>query len=159
MSFFQNADFLLRKMGEQSKCFACLTVMVLTGCAETPGPSVPSQPGKNLASAKVALASCQGVAQKGGRGAVTGSYVAGVLLGGVVVGPIIVASNQKNIRSNGEVRAVDRCLGEQGYVRRDLTAQEVQALNTSDAYQRELILDHLIGGGTLDGLGRGKYTS
>lgn len=132
-----------------AKKFIFVGALALTGCASLPGPSVPYQSGKNLASARAAVQSCARFAPRGGNGAVTGSYVAGVVLGGIVVGPIIVASNQSNIRANGEARAVDRCLAEQGYVRRDLTLAEADALNSSDTFQRELLLNHLIGGGTL----------
>ena len=125
----------------------------LAACASAPGPSVPEQPGGNLLAARAALASCAPEAPDGGRSAVAGSYFAGILLGGIIVGPIVVASNQRNIRANGEARAVDRCLAEQGYVRRDLTEEEVRALNASDRSRRAVILDHLIGGGSLETLG------
>lgn len=132
--------------------FALAGSVMLAGCAQTPGPSVPSQPGKNLAAAKLALANCHGAAHKRGNGAVAGSYVAGVLLGGLVVGPIVVASNQERIRNNGEATGADLCLQQQGYTRRDLTPEELQALNRADASQRRVILDHLIGGGSMSEL-------
>jgi len=81
-----------------------------------------------------------------------GSYAAGFILGGVVVGPIIVASDHKDIRAMGEANAVDKCLAQNGYVRRDLTAAEMQALNASGKTQREMLLNHFVGGGTLDTL-------
>ncbi|MFW2542071.1 hypothetical protein ACN2XU_05470 [Primorskyibacter sp. 2E107] len=129
-----------------------LTAVALSGCASpVPGPSVPSQPGKNLASARGALQACLPSAPEGGENALAASYLVGMAFGGVLLGPIVVASNQADIRYGGEVHAIDRCLGKQGYVRRDLTVEEVRALNGMDRTGRARLLDHLIGGGTLAG--------
>jgi len=132
---------------------AAICMFAVAGCGGLPGPSVPYQSGKNLDAARVAVRACAPVAPRGGRNAVTGGYVAGVILGGLVLGPIVVASNQSTIRANGEARAVDKCLAEKGYVRRDLTAEEVRALNSLDRYGRERLLDHLIGGGSIESFG------
>ena len=130
-----------------------LGLLTLTACADLPGPSVPTQAGQNLASARQAVDTCAPNAPRGGQNAVVGSYVGGVLLGGILIGPIIVASNESRIRANGEANAVDRCLNKLGFERRDLTAGEVRALNSRTRYQRHLLLDHLIGGGSLQSFG------
>ena len=65
-------------------------------------------------------------------------------LGGVIVGPIIVASNSQAIRYNAEVSGVDRCLENRGFMRRDLTEKELNALNRADQPARRTILNHLI---------------
>ncbi len=122
---------------------------LVAGCASVPGPSVPVQPGKSLASARVALDHCRREAPAGAQSALTASYVSGILFGGILLGPIVVASNADNIRYGGEVNAVDRCLNRQGFKRRDLTVDEVQALNGMDRTGRAQLLDHLVGGGTL----------
>lgn len=126
-------------------------VLALSACGAPPGPSVPMQTGQNLESARAAVQACAPYAPKGGDDAVFGSYVGGVLLGGIVVGPIIVAANQDRIETNGEARAVDRCLAGKGFVRRDLTQAEVSALNRASASGRRALLDHLVGGGSLEG--------
>lgn len=125
------------------------SVLVLTGCVGLPGPSVPFKPGMNLTAARSAVRSCEHFAPNGGTNALTGSYFAGALLGGLVLGPAIVASNHGNIRANGEANAVDKCLAEHGYIRRDLTPNEIRALDAAGRNRRGPLLDHLIGGGTL----------
>ena len=124
-------------------------LLALSACGHLPGPSVPAQAGQDLQSARQAVFACAPNAPQGGQNAVVGSYVGGVLFGGVVIGPIIVASNEDNIRANGEANAVDRCLAKSGFKRRDLTPQEVQALNGKTRSERQFLLDHLISGGTL----------
>lgn len=126
-------------------------ILALTGCA-APGPSVPFQSGKNLAAARAAVQSCSAAASKGGATTLTTSYI-GSVLGLGVVGPIVVASNQRSIRDKGAAQAADKCLAEQGYIRRDLTAAEVQALNSRNRAERRVLLNHLIGGGSVQSLG------
>lgn len=135
------------------KTLPLLSLMFLTACASLPGPSVPMQQGQTLDRANAAIRACAPVAPRGGRNAVVGSYVTGVVLGGLVVGPILVASSESNIRANGEANAVDRCLAKQGFTRRDLTAAEMAALNSSGQSERRRILNHLVNGGTLETLG------
>lgn len=130
-----------------------LTLLILCGCGGLPGPSVPMQQGKTLELANAAIRACAQFAPRGGQNAIVGGYVTGVLLGGVIVGPIIVASNAENIRAQGEATAVDRCLANSGFIRRDLTPAEVSALNSSGPEQRRRLLDHLVGGGTLETFG------
>jgi hypothetical protein len=127
-----------------------MSLLLLAACGDLPGPSVPMQQGQTLSLANAAIEACSPVAARGGKNAVVGGYVTGVVLGGLVVGPIIVASNEDNIRANGEANAVDRCLAQKGFMRRDLTPAEVSALNASDPGQRRRILDHLVNGGTLE---------
>ncbi len=125
----------------------------VTACGQLPGPSVPEQPGQNVQSARMALQECSGAAPQGGTNAVVGSYVGGVILGGLIVGPLIVYANEPNIRAHGEYSGVDNCLAKRGFKRRDLTQEEVTLLNNSSSQQRQLLLNHLINGGTLDTFG------
>ena len=115
-----------------------------------PGPSVPMQPGSSLQQARAAVQSCAPEAPAGGQSAVVGNYVGGVLWGGIVLGPLIVAANEDDIRAHGEANAVDRCLAKKGFTRRDLTQAEIAALENSTASGRLVLLDHLVGGGTLE---------
>ena len=138
----------IRTHASRGICLAA--VLLLAGCVTQPGPSVPFREGANLIAARDAVRSCSGVAPKGGRNVVTGSYVAGVILGGLVLGPVYVASNEENIRAHGEAQAVDRCLADRGFVRRNLSEAEVQALRGRDPYSRQNLLNHLIGGGSLE---------
>ncbi len=125
----------------------------VAACGNGPGPSVPTQPGQNLQSARHAVSACARFAPRGGDDAVTSSYFSSVIFAGIIIGPIIVASNEGAIRADGEATAVDRCLSKQGFSRRNLSNAEMQALNSRDAYQRSRLLDHLIGGGTLESYG------
>jgi hypothetical protein len=127
-----------------------LALLILCGCGGLPGPSVPMQQGQTLELANAAIRSCAQFAPRGGQNAIVGGYVTGVLLGGIIVGPIVVASNAENIRAQGEASAVDRCLGDSGFIRRDLTPAELSALNSSGPEQRRRLLDHLVSGGTLE---------
>jgi hypothetical protein len=140
---------MLHAMSRLSPKFALVAVLGLTACTDYAGPAVPFKQGQNLAAARAAVQTCSQYAPRGGNGSVVGSYAAGVVFGGIVLGPIVVASNQKQIRSNGEARAVDRCLAERGFVRRNLTPGEITALRRLNNEQRERFLDHLIGGGSL----------
>ena len=127
-----------------------LPILLAPGaCDVVPGPSVPAQSGQNLQSARQAVNACAPIAPQGGKDRVVASYVSSVIFGGVIVGPVGVAINEDNIRANGEADAVDRCLAKTGYKRRDLTPQEMRALNSRNYDERRALLDHLIGGGTL----------
>ncbi len=122
----------------------------IAGCAQPPGPSIPQNQNASLAEAKAALNTCSSYAQSGGNAAVAANYVAGAAFGGIVVGPLIVASNHQNIRKRGEAGAVDNCLERHGFTRRELSEAELHMLNKLGPYGREKFLDHLIGGGTLE---------
>ncbi|MFN3722279.1 MAG: hypothetical protein ACK4VZ_04485 [Paracoccaceae bacterium] len=131
------------------KIVAVFGMLGLVACSPYPGPSVPMQQGKSLTSARDAVKACAVHAPQGGADAVFGGYLAGVLLGGVIVGPIVVAANQRGIEGHGQADAVDRCLAKRGFVRRDLTHTEVAALDRADAVTRTALLNHLVSGGTL----------
>ena len=131
------------------KKLAVLVAMTLGACGGGKGPAVPAQSGKNLAASRHAFATCLPNAPQGGQNAVVGGYVAGVILGGILIGPIIVASNERSIRHSGEAGGVDRCLRKLGYQRRVLTKPEVQAINSSSPTTRARLLDHFVAGGTL----------
>jgi hypothetical protein len=123
---------------------------LLAACGDLPGPSVPSQPGQSLFAAREAVRACAPNAPQGGKNAVAGHYIGGVFLVGIIIGPAIVAANENNIRAHGEAGAVDNCLAKRGFERRDLTEAEVRALNQSYGEQRIALLDHLVGGGSLE---------
>ncbi|MES2816814.1 MAG: hypothetical protein V4720_18065, partial [Pseudomonadota bacterium] len=106
-----------------------LLVLALAGCGSYPGPSVPMQSGKTIEQANAAIRACAPYAPQGGKNALVGNYVGSVLLAGIIIGPIVVASNEDPIRAQGEANAVDRCLAKEGFKRRDLTQEEVSALN------------------------------
>ncbi len=125
-------------------------VVSLAACSGYQGPSVPSQQGMNLYDAQTAVETCAVEAPRGGHGAVVGSYVFGILFFGVLVGTVGAAANQENTRLQGEADAVDKCLKELGYERRDLTAEEYAALKKLPDYQRKKLLSHFVSGGTLD---------
>ncbi len=125
-------------------------LLSIAGCAQPPGPSIPQNENASLAEAKAALKTCSSYANSGGNAAVVANYAAGAAFGGVVVGPIIVASNHHNIRRRGEAGAVDNCLERYGFTRRELSEGELHMLNRLGPYGREKFLGHLIGGGTLE---------
>lgn len=100
--------------------------------------------------AQAAYDACTVPAQKAGQSNLSGHYVGGVLVGGLIVGPIVVASNAPTLRYNGEIDGMDRCLKKHGFVRRDLTPEEMRALQRADRTTRQMLLDHLVGGGTLN---------
>ncbi len=129
---------------------ALLLALSLAACGDLPGPSVPMQTDQTLTAANAAIRSCAPNAPQGGKNAVVGNYVAGVLLGGLILGPVVVASNEDTIRARGEANAVDKCLAERGFQRRDLTAAEVSALNMRGPNARRDLLNHLVRGGTLE---------
>ncbi len=136
------------------KKVALAAMMAMAACGQVPGPSVPMQAGHNLHSARSAVQACSTNAYRGGNVAVAGGYVTGIILAGVIVGPLVVASTEDDIRASGEVDSVDRCLSKRGFQRRDLTEGEIFWLNNSYPSEREQKLDHLIGGGTLETFGR-----
>jgi len=127
-----------------------LALLLLAACGDGPGPSVAMQPGMTLSTANAAIRACAPDAPAGGKRAVFGSYASGVILGGLIVGPLIVAGNEDLIRAQGEAAAVDTCLAKRGFQRRDLTPAEFNALNGRSPTERQRLLDHLIVGGTLD---------
>lgn len=136
------------------KYFALVCAMALTACSgpNWPGPSVPSQQGANLQMARMEFNACVPDAHRAGQNAVAGSYIAGILILGVLPGVIGGTLSEDVSRTGGEYRGIDNCLAKRGFLRRDLTPAEYQALQGKPRYERERILNHLIGGGRLDGL-------
>jgi len=122
---------------------------MLSGCAVEPGPSVPTKSGSTVYEARESLAFCAPRGPRAGQAAVTSSYIAGIIFLGVLPGTIAAASGAENSRRQGAINAVDDCLAEQGFERRELTAQEAIAIKQRDRYAREQLLNHLINGGTL----------
>lgn len=127
-----------------------LTALSLAACAPLDGPSVPSQQGMSFQQAREDVNTCLPYADAGGRSAVTSGYVFGILIGGLVLGPVVVASAEDGIRRDGEKSAVDRCLAKLGYTRRELTPAEVKALDNADPYDRRRLLNHLVAGEPLE---------
>ncbi|MBT8155271.1 hypothetical protein KMP13_15630 [Epibacterium ulvae] len=132
---------------------------LLAACAEAPGPSVPFQAGKSLDDAKAAFELCAPQGPIGARQNLTASYWFSPLWGGIIVGPLTIAATAEHIRENGARNAVDKCLVDQGYTRRELTADEIKFLNQSDAYVRELFLEHLVAGGNLVAFERDTFAN
>lgn len=124
------------------------SAIILTACG-SPGPSVPMQEGATLSTANSAIRACSPVAPGGGQSAVVGNYIFSVVWGGVLLGPLIVASSEQSIRDYGEAGAVDRCLTDSGFKRRNLTTAEVSALNGLGSTDRQRLLDHFVAGGSL----------
>lgn len=143
-----------RPLRSRAAMAAVASLTLLAACAETYGPSVPSQPGKSFLAARDAVRSCLPEAPRAGQQAVVAGYIAGTVMGGLIVGPTIVGIQQENIRYNGEASGVDNCLARAGYARRDLTPAEISALNQSSGSARLRLLDHLVSGGTLATLPR-----
>jgi hypothetical protein len=83
--------------------------------------------GSNMETARRAVQMCSRMGPQGGRNALTGSYIAGVVFGGLVLGPVIVATNARAIQDDGARAAVDKCLNENGFQRRELSFEEVSA--------------------------------
>ncbi len=133
------------------KVFIVGAALSLTACGQLPGASVPMQSGSNVTSARAAINSCVPNAKRSGQTAVTSSYVAGVVLGGIIVGPIVVASNQESIRRSGEFNGVDRCLADLGYQRRELTQSEIAMLRSVPEQNRQELLNRLIEGENIVG--------
>lgn len=144
---------LSRRFGQG---LALVSVVSLAACAQPVGPSVPTQAGKTIEDARFALESCKPRGPKGATENLVGAYAFGVILGGLILGPIVVASNTQEIKKEGARIAVDDCLEDQGYERRELTPQEVQFMNNLTSDQRQIFLDYMVEGGSLEGF-RSEY--
>jgi hypothetical protein len=132
------------------KTFAGLVgLTALTACGQ-PGPSVPFAQGQNMEVARAAVDTCSVFAPRGGQNRVTTMYVANAVLWGIVPGVIGTAIAEPNIRQRGQASAVDGCLEDRGFSRRDLTSAEIIALDTADPTTRAKLLDHLVMGGQLE---------
>jgi hypothetical protein len=133
-----------------AKMTAVLPVVVSIAACSLPPPSVPSQLGKSLFDAKAAISSCEPNAPQGATNAVVSSYIFSVVWGGILLGPIVINASEDQIRRNGARRAIDRCLEDYGYNRRELTVEESNFLNAQHGYQRQRFLNHLVAGGSLE---------
>jgi hypothetical protein len=139
---------LLHRLGAKAAVIAC--GLSVAGCAAVEsGPAVPAKSGSTVFEARQSLAFCAPQGPKGAKAAVTSSYIASMLFLGILPGAVIAAAGEEHARSQGAVNAVDDCLKDQGYERRELTAEETTAIKQRDRYAREQLLSHLIGGGTL----------
>lgn len=131
--------------------------LVASACTTKPlGMSVPTQAGHNLHSARVAVDSCSLEADEGGNSAVIGGYATNILLWGILIGPAITAPIQDELRTQGEIDQVDRCLQERGFERRELSAGESFWVRNAFGEERERRLDHLVSGGTIETYGAPK---
>ncbi len=131
------------------KCGVLGMLLLTAACAPAPGPSVPQQPGKSIQDANAAFQICAPQGPVGARDHLTANYIVSVLWGGVIVGPLTVAATAEEIRDIGARNAIDHCLEEQGYERRELSVEELAYLNQANGYERELFLNHLVAGGDL----------
>jgi hypothetical protein len=100
--------------------------------------------------ARAAVDTCAVYAPRGGRNRVTTMYVTNIVLWGIVPGAVGTAIAEPGIRDRGEAAAVDRCLKDRGFSRRDLTSAEMNALDAADGSTRAKLLDHLVMGGQLE---------
>ncbi|NPD15186.1 hypothetical protein HOY34_08230 [Xinfangfangia sp. D13-10-4-6] len=125
-------------------------VLALAACAPAPRMAVPTKPGESFLSARSAIGSCAHTAPQGGKDAVGFSYIGNIVYNGGLVGMIGTAMTEDDIRARGEAGAVDKCLKKQGFKRRHLTEAEERAVNSAPPAQRTALLDHLVGGGTLE---------
>lgn len=130
------------------------TVLALSACAAKPiEMSVPTQKGHNLHSARVAVQNCATEADEGGDAAVIGSYPAFILMSTPLIGTAVAYSARHDLRAQGEIDQVDRCLSEHGFERRELDDGERFWLRDSFGEERVRRLDHLVGGGTIETYG------
>lgn len=133
------------------KKIICISVLALSACTTKPlEMSVPTQAGHNLHSARVAVQSCATEADIGGNAAVIGAYPTFILMSSVLVGSVIAYTGREELRHQGEIDQVDRCMTELGFERRDLTGGEQFWLHHSSGSERVRRLDHLVGGGTIE---------
>lgn len=132
-----------------TKCGVLGALLLTAACAPAPGPSVPQQPGKTIQDANAAFQICAPQGPVGARDHLTANYIVSVIWGGVLVGPITIAATAEEIRDIGARNAIDRCLEDQGYQRRELSVEELTYLNQANGYERELFLNHLVAGGSL----------
>ena len=133
------------------KKIICLVVLALSACTTKPlETSVPTQAGHNLHSARVAVQSCASEADIGGDAAVIGGYATNILLWGIIIGPAVTAPFDDQLRRQGEIDQVDRCMTEHGFERRKLSQGEAFWLRNAFGEERVRRLDHLVGGGTIE---------
>ena len=130
------------------------TLLAVTGLAALtacggPGPSVPFAAGQNMEVARAAVDTCAVFAPRGGQRRVAVTYISSMIFTGIIPGAIGTAINEPTIRQYGEAAAVDRCLKDRGFTRRNLTKAEMSALDTADPNTRAKLLDHLVMGGQL----------
>ncbi|NVO57533.1 hypothetical protein HW561_17180 [Rhodobacteraceae bacterium B1Z28] len=144
------------RLSNYEEDFLC-ALMAVSACTTKPlETAIPTQAGHNLHSAKVAVDSCSVEADEGGNAAVIGGYATNVLLFGTLIGPILTAPVQDELRTQGEIDQVDRCLTERGFERHELTQGESFWLRNAYGEERVRRLDHLIGGGTIETYGTPK---
>ena len=131
--------------------------LILLGCALVSAcatsaleNSVPTQAGHNMASARNAVLSCSNEADIGGNAAVIGAYPAFILMSSPLVGSVLAYGSRHELRAQGEMDQVDRCLSERGFDRRVLTQGEAFWLRNAYGEERVRRLDHLVAGGTVE---------
>ncbi|MEM7091055.1 MAG: hypothetical protein AAF496_15965 [Pseudomonadota bacterium] len=128
-----------------------MSVLALSACTTKPlESSVPTQAGHNLHSARVAVQNCATEADIGADAAVIGGYATNILFFGIILGPAITSAFDDQLRAQGAIDQVDRCMTERGFERRDLTGGEQFWLNNATGGERVRRLDHLVDGGTIE---------
>ena len=73
-----------------------------------------------------------------------------VLLFGIVIGPLLTVPFEDELRNQGAIDQVNRCMEEHGFKRRALSDGETFWLNNSAGEERKRRLSHLVGGGTVE---------
>lgn len=133
------------------KRIICLVLLATSACTTKPlETSLPTQSGHTLQSARVALDYCVTEADEGGNAAVIGSYPAFILMSSPLVGSALAYSGRHELRAQGELDQVNRCMSEHGFERRILTTDERQWLRDATGDERLGRMNHLVGGGTIE---------
>lgn len=133
------------------KKIICLSALALSACATQPiKSSVPTQSGHNLHSARVAVQGCATEAHIGGNAAVIGAYPAFILMSSPLVGTTAAIAARHDLRRQGELDQMNRCMSELGFERRELTQGEQFWLQDSFGEERRHRLDHLVAGGSIE---------
>ncbi len=136
------------------KKILCLAVLAVSACTTKPiEMSVPTQAGHNLHSARIAVQNCATEADIGGNAAVIGAYPTFILMSSILVGSVTAYVTRHDLRAQGEIDQVDRCMTEHGFERRELNGGERFWLRDSVGEERVRRLDHLVGGGTIETYG------
>lgn len=139
------------------KKIICLAVLAVSACTTKPlEMSVPTQAGHNLHSARVAVQSCVTEADIGGNSAVIGGYATNILLWGIILGPVVTAPFDDELRAQGEIDQVDQCMTERGFERRYLSDGEQFWLSDAHGDERIRRLDHLVSGGAIETYGASR---
>lgn len=127
----------------------CAALVSMTACG-APGPSVPFAVGQNIDVARSAVDTCSVYGAGGANKRIQTMYITNMVLWGIIPGAIGTAVAEPRIRERGAASAVDNCLENRGFSRRNLTKDEVAVLDGADPTTRRKLLDHFVMGGQLE---------